>query len=274
MLVERLISEGWPVWALCLMQSSADELARLGASVAAVLDVTDHAAILAIAARCSRECPDGIHALVNNAGVGCGAHLEWASAPAIMATVNVNLVGLIFMTQAFLPLLRLSGRGRLVNVSSMLGRIGVPGLAVYCATKHGVEGFSDAVRQEMKPFGVTVSIIEPGFMQTPIVHDAYERLVEAYKGAPAHIREAYGDLYVASLREQVITATVDNAGDPIDVLNAMMHAVTAASPRARYAIGTDMMMARIASMMPAQVSDWLQGIGKSTVIPSGAKPRL
>lgn len=271
MLAEQLTRKGWPVWALCLTTAAVEELTAAGVAVAAQLDVTDWAAVKAMAQRCERECPNGIQALVNNAGIGMSAMHEWIPLEPMIRMVNINLVAVMVVSQAFMPLLR-RGRGRLVNVASILGRIGVPSLGAYCATKYGVEGFSDAIRQEMRPFGVRVCIIEPGFMRTPIVDGSFDRFVELYRQAPQAVREAYGDDFIMDRREKIIKTTVTEAGDPQTVVDAMIHATTSDHPRARYPVGRDMRLARVVGLFPASISDFLQGIDAPKRLPAGAIP--
>jgi len=106
--------------------------------------------------------------LVNNAGIAFGGAFEEQSDEDIREQFETNVFGLMAITRAVLPSMRAQRRGRIVNVSSLSGRVGLPGVSSYAATKHAVEGFSEALRWEVEPFGVQVVLVEPGTFRTPI----------------------------------------------------------------------------------------------------------
>jgi NADP-dependent 3-hydroxy acid dehydrogenase YdfG len=147
------------------------------------LDVTDEAAC-ADAVRRTREELGGLDVLVNNAGVMLLGPVEGADTEEWRRMVNVNLLGLLYCTHAALPLMRESGGGHVVNVSSVAGRTAAAGSAVYNLTKWGVTGFSEGLRQEALHSGVRVTCVEPGFVETelqghntnPVVRDGIEKM--------------------------------------------------------------------------------------------------
>ena len=169
--------------------ASAVELARRGFSVFAgvrkrcdgerlkaqsphivplLLDVTDAGQIAAAAETVGRAVGDaGLAGLVNNAGIVVAGPLEILPLDQLRLQLEVNVVGQIAVTQAFLPLLR-KARGRIVNMGSFNGRIASPYLAPYAASKHALEALSDAMRLELRAWGIRVSVIEPGATTTPI----------------------------------------------------------------------------------------------------------
>jgi NAD(P)-dependent dehydrogenase (short-subunit alcohol dehydrogenase family) len=106
--------------------------------------------------------------LVNNAGIAFGGAFEEQTDEDVREQFETNVFGLMAITRAVLPSMRAQGRGRVVNVSSLSGRVGLPGVSSYAATKHAVEGFSEALRWEVEPFGVQVVLVEPGTFRTPI----------------------------------------------------------------------------------------------------------
>ena len=133
-----------------------------------LLDVTDSAQIAAAAETVGRAVGDaGLAGLVNNAGIVVAGPLEILPLDQLRLQLEVNVVGQIAVTQAFLPLLR-KARGRIVNMSSLNGRIASPYLAPYAASKHALEAVNNAIRLELRAWGIRVSVIEPGATTTPI----------------------------------------------------------------------------------------------------------
>jgi NAD(P)-dependent dehydrogenase (short-subunit alcohol dehydrogenase family) len=115
-----------------------------------------------------------IELLVNNAGIAVGGVFEEQSDRDVRDQFETNIFGAMAVTRALLPTMRAAGHGRVINVSSMAGRIGFPGLAAYAATKHALEGFSEALRYEVGTFGVEVCVVEPGPIRTELF-DARQR---------------------------------------------------------------------------------------------------
>ncbi|WP_437948427.1 SDR family NAD(P)-dependent oxidoreductase [Sorangium sp. So ce296] len=108
------------------------------------------------------------HALVSNAAIVVSGAIEEQSDADVRDQFETNALGLMRVTRAVLPSMRAAGRGRIINVTSLQGRFGLPGTSVYAATKHAVEGFSEGLRWEVKPFGIDVCIVEPGIHRTPM----------------------------------------------------------------------------------------------------------
>ncbi|KAH0629133.1 hypothetical protein JD844_010974 [Phrynosoma platyrhinos] len=143
---------------------------------------------------CTFSIPTGLWGLVNNAGIGSHvAPNEWLTKDDFAEVINVNLLGLIDVTLHMLPLVR-AARGRVVNVASVMGRVACLG-GGYCPSKYGVEAFSDSLRRELIPFGVKVSIIEPGAFANPIVKKTEESIKLSWNQATSEIKEAYGQKY-------------------------------------------------------------------------------
>lgn len=131
------------------------------------LDVDDAASIAAAGAEVDRRTDGrGLDVLVNNAGYGLIAPLELISEADLRGQFETNVIGLVRVTQQFAPAMRRRGSGRIVNVSSVVGRMVLPFQGTYCATKHAVEGLSDALRMELAPFGIRVTLVEPGPIKT------------------------------------------------------------------------------------------------------------
>jgi clavulanate-9-aldehyde reducatase len=164
-----------------------------GRAAAIPVDVTDEAAAHAFV-REAHERLGGLDVLVNNAGVMLLGPFEGADSEQWRRMVDVNLLGLLYCSQAALPLMREGGGGHVVNVSSVAGRVGNPGTAVYNATKWAVVGFSEALRKEAAPSKVRVTCVEPGYVRTELQghneHPAVREAIEQMEREIGEILEA------------------------------------------------------------------------------------
>jgi len=163
------------------------------------------------------------------------------------------------VTQAFLPALR-RARGRIVNVSSIGGRVGLPLVGAYNASKFGLEGLSDSLRRELRPQGVDVILIEPGGVKTPIWNKA-EHLADEMldEGVPAEAERLYGPL-IEAVRKNTQRIARDSGIEPSAVAEVIGTALTASRPRARYLVGNDAKQRAVMSkLLPARVMDRLIG---------------
>ena len=134
--------------------------------------------------------------MVNNAGISFPGMIEWQTVEEMRRVVDVNVWGMVSVTKAFLPLLKRM-KGRVVNIASCLGRVGIQGGAAYCISKFGVQAFSDALRREMQHFGVTVHIIEPGFFKTNITDTKWtvQHMETQWENLNANTKKSYGTEY-------------------------------------------------------------------------------
>jgi NAD(P)-dependent dehydrogenase (short-subunit alcohol dehydrogenase family) len=166
----ELAERGHRVFAAARRAGELQELARANGQIEAVpLDVTDAQAVLAAAVRVDELTGNhGLDVLVNSAGFALGGPVETLSGEAVQRQFQTNVFGLLDVTRAFLPRMRGRGAGRIINVSSVVGRVVFPGMGVYSASKFALEALSDALRMELAPFGVSVVLIEPGFVRTDI----------------------------------------------------------------------------------------------------------
>ena len=185
---KELIGRGYRVFGSVRREADAARLeAELGERFAPlVFDVTDREAVLRAAEEVGGVLgTGGLAGLVNNAGVAIAGPLMHQPLEEARAHFEVNVVGLISTTQAFLPLLgakrpRTHPPGRIINISSVGGRIASPFIAAYAGTKHAVEGVSDSLRRELLPYGIDIIVIRPGAVKTEIWGKAAESGVEAY----------------------------------------------------------------------------------------------
>jgi NAD(P)-dependent dehydrogenase (short-subunit alcohol dehydrogenase family) len=217
------------------------------------LDVADSESIAAARA----ELGDGpLVGLVNNAGIAVAAPLEFLPLDQFRHQLEINLVGQLAVTQQFLPALR-AGRGRIVNVSSIGGRVALPLVGAYNASKFALEAMSDSLRRELLSLGVDVIVIEPGGVKTPIWRKGNELAAEISADMPPEAEGLYGRL-MAALRTQTVKIATETGIEPREVAEAIGHALTAGRPRARYLVGRDAKMRGTAvKVLPARVMDRL-----------------
>jgi NAD(P)-dependent dehydrogenase (short-subunit alcohol dehydrogenase family) len=196
-----------------------------------LLDVTDDACIRAARHLVAKEVGEaGLTGLVNNAGTTVPCPVEYLPLAVFRRQLEVNLTGHLAVIQAFLPLLRRS-HGRIVNVSSVGGRVGAPLMGCYAAAKHGLEGLSDSLRLEMGPAGVHVSIVEPGFITTAMRGKLEDDTETELQRLPPEGRDAYGRQLTAMAA--TISREAANGSAPEVVARAVAHALTSRRPRVR-----------------------------------------
>jgi NAD(P)-dependent dehydrogenase (short-subunit alcohol dehydrogenase family) len=215
------------------------------------LDVTDGDSIAAARA----ELGDGpLAGLVNNAGVAVAAPLEFLPVEQLRHQLEINLIGQVAVTQQFLPALR-AGRGRIVNVSSIGGRLALPLVGAYAASKFALEGISDSLRRELASQGVDVILIEPGGVKTPIWRKSTETANEIQSALPPEAEQLYGPM-VEALRRESTRIAEESGIEPRAVAEVIGKALSSARPRTRYLVGRDAKLrARMAKVMPDRMMD-------------------
>jgi NAD(P)-dependent dehydrogenase (short-subunit alcohol dehydrogenase family) len=168
-----------------------------------------------------------IDALVNNAGYGQRGPIELVSIEDIRRNFETNLFSLIALTQLVIPIMRRQGRGRIVNVGSVAGRIARPFSSVYDATKHALEAVTDGLRGEMRPFGIHVSLIQPGFILTEFI-DASDKVSKQVLEQPGPYAPYLGNFAALGKKARAI------AGQPDDIGRLVLRALSDEPPRFRY----------------------------------------
>ncbi len=197
----------------------------------------------------------GLHGLVNNAGIAVAGPLEAIPLDALRRQIEVNVVGQLAMVQAFLPLLR-AARGRIVNMSSVSGRVVFPLIGSYCISKFALEAMSDALRLELRDTGVHVSLIEPGVIDTPIWGKSMPAGRALVDGLPVEAKARYGPL--ADAVEAKSRKAQKNATPCERVADAVVHALSARRPKPRYVVGRDSALAiRLLNRFPTRMRDWV-----------------
>jgi len=218
-----------------------------------ILDVTDAGDISRAAEHVSEAAEGRLAGLVNNAGIGVGGPLELLSVGDFRHQIEVNLIGQVAVTQALISALR-RARGRLVFISSIGGLIATPYMSPYHASKFGIEAVGDVLRQELRRFGVQVSIVEPGSIATPI-WDKGRTTAQAVRGnLSAEGQELYGESLART--EETLGQTAERGAPPEKVAKVVVHALTAKRPRTRYLVGADARaMATLTRLLPDRLLD-------------------
>lgn len=244
--VETLAGQGHLVYGTIRKEEDRPRVEDVGGRPL-LLDVTDKTTIETAREFLSRELPStGLGALVNNAGIPCAGPLEYLSLDEIKATFDVNLFGVIRVTQALLPLLK-QARGRIINISSVSGTIALPFMGAYAASKFALEALSDSLRREMVPFGIGVTVIQPGSTATAM-WDKIEQIELAY------LRGTRYEVIARRVRDGAIKA--GRRGMPAsDVARAVCKAVDAGKPLIRILVTKSPLLTRLTRVLPDRLLD-------------------
>jgi NAD(P)-dependent dehydrogenase (short-subunit alcohol dehydrogenase family) len=230
---ERLVATGWTVYATARRPETLAGLEAAGCRTLA-LDVTDEASMQA-AVRTVEEAEGAVGVLVNNAGYSQSGAIESVPIERVRAQFETNVFGLVRLTQLVLPKMREQRWGKVVNLSSMGGRFTFPGGGIYHATKYAVEAISDALRFEVRGFGVDVVIVEPGLIRTSFGEVAATGMTaevasdSPYSDFNARVAQATAGVYESGALSRL-------SGPPETVAKVIEKAITAKRPRPRYLV--------------------------------------
>lgn len=230
-----------------------------------IIDVTNAAHVAALTTRV-REDPRGraLRALVNNAGVGVNVPVEVYAIDEWRGLFEVNLFGHVAITQALLPAL-ITSRGRVVNISSVGGKVAMANYGPYAATKFALEAVSDSLRRELAPLGVGVVVVEPGPVLTDMLGRASEAPDELTSAMTPEHRQRYGALVHAIAAQAAASARMGQSPDSAAAVIA--RAVTATKPRTRYTVGrSTAALTRLTRVLPDRALD--------RVLAAGLRPYL
>ncbi|XP_078617968.1 17-beta-hydroxysteroid dehydrogenase type 6-like isoform X2 [Branchiostoma floridae x Branchiostoma japonicum] len=277
---QRLDKLGFHVFAACLTEKGQQDLKQLCSDrvVTMAMDVTSHDSILKARDIVKTHVGEngGLWGVVNNAGIfGTLGHIEWQTREDYFRTFNVNVFGLVDVTRTFLPLLKKT-HGRVINVSSIYGR-NDPGSGAYGASKFAVEGYSDCLRRMMRPYGVSVHIMEPGVFKTDLTSpEAFERMMQqSYDKLEPDVQEWYGEEFLNHAKDTAKKIAADFGSTNYNhVVDAVAHCLTAVHPQSRYVCGWDARLLMIPlAWLPTDVGDFLLRllISKPKVQPKGFK---
>lgn len=248
---------GHRVFAGVRRTADGERLASLASDrlVPVILDVTDQATIDAAAKRIGEESGGALHGLVNNAGIGRGGPLEFLDLSEWREQLEVNVVGQVAVTKAVLSLIRVAS-GRVVFIGSIGGKVATMMMGPYNASKFAIEGIGDSLRHELHPWGIHVSVVEPGAIRTEIWSKATETADRLEGELPAEALSLYGR-HMSSLRKSLEMHT-RNAVPAQKVADAVRHALFDPRPRTRYVVGRDARaMSAMARLLPDGVRDVL-----------------
>jgi NAD(P)-dependent dehydrogenase (short-subunit alcohol dehydrogenase family) len=214
------------------------------------LDVTDPASVHAAVAEVAGVVGEaGLQGLVNNAGIAVGGPIEAVPPDVLRQQLEVNVVGTVAVTQAFLPLLR-QGGGRIVNMGSVGGINAFPFVGPYCASKFALEAITDVLRMELAPWGLHVSIIEPASIRTPIWEKSTAQ-------AAALLNPQVLPLYEQMLHAmaQITRHQAAQGASPDLVAAAVHHALTAHYPKTRYLVAPTARLRKFLQYLPDRLRD-------------------
>ncbi|MEW5851988.1 MAG: SDR family oxidoreductase [Myxococcota bacterium] len=252
-----LAERGWRVFAGVRKAQDGEAVAAKAKGITPVIiDVTREETIRDAAAQVADALGgEGLAGLVNNAGIVVALPLEYVRLDLLRMQFEVNVVGQIAVTQAFMPLLR-KAKGRVVMMGSSSGRAATPLMGPYSASKFALEALTDSLRMELMPWGIQVSIVEPGAIATPIwdkstaANEGYEREM------PEEGRQRYQPLIDAM--RAMVNGVTKRASPASAVALAVEDALGADEPRTRYLVGTDAkVQATLAKVLPDRVRDKL-----------------
>lgn len=260
---EYLAEHSYHVFGSVRREKDAVELqAKLGKNFTALLfDVTDEAAIRAAADKVAEILNgQGLSGLINNAGMSFNGPLMHLPLPKLRQQFEVNVIGLVAVTQAFLPLLgaklpQTHPPGRIINISSVGGRIAFPFIGAYAGCKHAIEGLSDSLRRELLIYGVDVIVLEPGSVKTAIWDKAEQEDLSMYANTD----------YIDIMREfQKAMLAMGRAGvEPEVISRTIQEALESPHPKARYALPDNyLMMWLLPRLLPDR---WLDRVIASRV---------
>ncbi len=245
---------GWRVFAGVRKEKDAASLRgeRSERLIPLFLDVTDSKSVKEAAGIVSKAAgPDGLSGLVNNAGIPYGGPVEYLDLDKVRAEFEVNFFGVISVTQAFLPLLRL-GRGRVVNISSISGLVSMPFVSSYSSTKFALEALSDSLRVELSPWDMQVSVVEPGAIATPIWSKAEEVMKDLLEGGPQEGLELYGGV-IGGMEGRFKPHGIP----PDEVAKAVAGALTSRRAKTRYTVGAEGRIYLLLKHLPDRLRDRL-----------------
>jgi short-subunit dehydrogenase len=248
-ITRHMSARGWQVYAGARSDSALGELAAIPNVHPTRLEITDRDSVAALA----DALPAKLDGVVNNAGIVVNGPVEGLTLDDLTRQLDVNVVAQIAVTQAVLPKIR-AAKGRIVFISSFSGLITTPGTGAYCASKYALEALGDALRMELRPWGIGVSLVEPGPIRTDIWGDIlvdHDRMVDK-------LDAGHRVLYARQLNgtRKLLGRVQKMAADPEKVVKAVDHALTARRPKSRYLLDSVSRVQKIVmDLTPTAVND-------------------
>ena len=246
-----LDARGYRVFAGVRKEADARELSKDGSDrlTPVMLDVTDAEQIESARERVGEAVADqGLAGLVNNAGVGGGGPVEFMELDELRGTLEINLIGQVAVTQAFIPLIR-KAKGTIVFIASIGGRVASPFMSPYNTSKFAIEAIGESLRHELRPWAIDVVVVEPGSIDTEIWVKGNEQVRERLDEIPEDARRLYGRQFARFA--EVLNETASRGIPPEKVAEVVQKAIASDNPRHRYLVGTDAKIgARLKGTLP------------------------
>lgn len=250
-ITRHMSARGWDVYATARSEGALAELGALPGVHPTRLDITDRASVSAL----SGQLPAQLDGVVNNAGIIVNGPVEGLNIDDLSRQLDVNVTAQIGVTQAVLPKIR-AAKGRIVFISSVSGLIATPGTGAYNASKFALEALADALRMELRPWGIRVSLVEPG----PIRTDMWGGALEEHDAMVAALTGEHRALYQSHLAgtRKLLIRMQKLAADPQKVVDAVDHALTARRPKSRYLLDASSRIQKtVMGLTPTAISDAL-----------------
>jgi NAD(P)-dependent dehydrogenase (short-subunit alcohol dehydrogenase family) len=247
-----LDANGYRVFAGVRKEADARELAKAGSDrlTPITLDVTDADQIESAKAEVVEALGEQeLVGLVNNAGVGGGGPIEFMPLDELRDTLEVNLIGQVGVTQAFIPLIR-RAKGTIVFIASIGGRVASPFMSPYNTSKFAIEALGESLRHELRPWQIDVAVVEPGSIDTQIWSKGNEQVRERLGELPEDARRLYGRQLTRF--SEVLNETASRGIPPEKVAEVVHKAIASENPKHRYLVGTD---ARIGARLKGTLPD-------------------
>ncbi len=248
---------GWRVFAGVRKLQDGENLKKKASAnlTPVIIDVTDEASIASAAETVATAVgQEGLQGLVNNAGIAVAGPLEFLPIAELRKQLDINVTGLLAVTQAFLPLLR-KGNGRIVNIGSVSGLMASPMVGPYSASKFALEALTDSLRMELSPWKISVSIIEPSEIATPIWDKGLVAAQDLEKEMSAQAHEYY-DPMIGAVKRVVKGASKNGAPTEL-VSTAVEHALSSPKPKTRYLVGKGSRLRKLIQRLPDRTRDRL-----------------
>jgi len=245
---------GYKVYAGVRKQIDAERLLKdaSGRLTPLILDVTDTESIKKAALVVNEETGGELYGLINNAGIGRGGALEVTPLEEIRKVMDVNVIGLMAVTKAFIPSIR-NAKGRIVNIGSTSSYLAIPGASVYSASKFAVRAFTDSLRLELKPFGIHVILISPGAIQSAIWEKGKSYREKLRESIEPGIGQLYSPLRKFGDRLYEIIKPIPST----EVAKVTEQALRVKKPKRYYFVGKDVRSAAKVSRLPKSLLDWI-----------------
>lgn len=248
-ITERMAGKGWDVYAGARSEAHLAELKQIPNVHPIRLDVADKSDIAALPA----QLPAALDGVVNNAGIVVNGPVEGLAIDDLSRQLDVNVVAQIAVTQAVLPKIR-QARGRVVFISSVSGLFTMPGTGAYNASKYAIESLGDALRMELRPWKIRVSLVEPG----PIATALWGEALDEHDRMVANLSDEHRRLYSSHLAgtRKLLGRIRKIAADPQKVAKAVDHALTSRHPKRRYLLDAASRAQRaLVAITPAAITD-------------------